>query len=144
MCLGNIRKTGYKAALMRDLSEIYGALADETRLRMMALLFENQELCVCDFVAALQITQSKASRHLRILRQNRLLDDRKDGLWVHYRLALSMDSERCAIVEALRRVIAKHDLDALRARLRAWLKERRADAVCEKPPRLAPLSHRSS
>lgn len=115
---------------MRDLAEIYGALADETRLRMMALLFENQELCVCDFVAALQITQSKASRHLRILRQNHLLDDRKEGLWVHYRLAPALDLERRAIVEVLRRVVARRDLRRLQARLRTWLRHAKADAVC--------------
>jgi DNA-binding transcriptional ArsR family regulator len=52
---------------MRDLADTFKALSDETRLRIMTLLLDNEELCVCDFVGALDLTQSKASRHLRYL-----------------------------------------------------------------------------
>jgi len=110
---------------MRDLAEIFGALADETRLRMLALLLENDELCVCDFVSALAITQSKASRHLRILRSAGLVDDRREALWVHYRLASRMGPDQSAAVAALRRVSAHHDLVQVRARLKDWLEHRK-------------------
>jgi ArsR family transcriptional regulator len=71
---------------MRDTAEFFRVLADEARLKMLWLLFNNRELCVCDFVEVLGITQSKASRHLRILYQAGLVTDRRDGLWVYYSL----------------------------------------------------------
>ena len=62
------------------------ALADQTRLRILNLLVENPELCVCELTDALELAQPKISRHLAILREASLLQDRKLGLWVHYRL----------------------------------------------------------
>ena len=62
------------------------ALADPTRLRIVALL-AGGEVCVCHIHEALGIPQPKASRHLAYLRRAGLVDGRKDGLWVHYRLA---------------------------------------------------------
>lgn len=69
-----------------EIARVYKALADETRLRVLLLLAELGELCVCDIEAALEITQSKTSRHLRVLKEARLVSDRRDGAWVHYRL----------------------------------------------------------
>lgn len=62
------------------------ALADQTRLRILNLLLEHSELCVCELTDALVLAQPKISRHLAILREAGLLQDRKFGLWVHYRL----------------------------------------------------------
>lgn len=62
------------------------ALADQTRLRILNLLVQNPELCVCELTDALALAQPKISRHLAILREAGLLQDRKLGLWVHYRL----------------------------------------------------------
>jgi ArsR family transcriptional regulator len=120
---------------MRALSDLYAALADETRLQMLALLLENDELCVCDLVFALQITQSKASRHLRILRNAGLLEDRREALWVHYRLAPGMDASRRAILSGFKEAVASQDLDHPRRRLRAWLRSRAKDAACAGGPR---------
>ena len=71
---------------MKDTAEFFGVLADEARLKMLWLLFNHRELCVCDFMEVLGITQSKASRHLRILYRAGLVTDRRDGLWVYYAL----------------------------------------------------------
>ncbi len=71
---------------MEDLSAIFKALSDETRLRIVKLL-EAGELCVCDITAALDTIQPKASFHLGVLRQAGLLIDRKQGKWTRYRLA---------------------------------------------------------
>ena len=87
---------------MRDLADTFKALSDETRLQMMALLLENDELCVCDFVGALGLTQSKASRHLRYLYNAGLVRDRREGVWMHYRLSPDLSPEQTALVEALR------------------------------------------
>lgn len=62
------------------------ALADQTRLRILNLLTQKPELCVCELTDALELAQPKISRHLAILRAAGLLLDRKAGLWVHYRL----------------------------------------------------------
>ncbi len=62
------------------------ALADQTRLRILLLLASGRELCVCELTQALELAQPKISRHLAILRESGLLQDRKAGLWVYYRL----------------------------------------------------------
>ncbi len=102
---------------MKDLAARFAALADPTRLEMLALLLSRGELCVCNFVEALGITQSKASRHLRTLYHAGLLDDRRAGLWVHYRIAPDLDDDRKALLAALRQMFGKRDLSALETRL---------------------------
>ncbi|SKA78262.1 ArsR family transcriptional regulator [Thiothrix eikelboomii] len=62
------------------------ALADQTRLRILSLLVQYPELCVCELTEALGLAQPKISRHLAILREASVLQDRKLGLWVHYQL----------------------------------------------------------
>ena len=59
------------------------ALSDETRLRILNLLYEN-ELCVCVIMELLQITQAKASRHLIYLKNVGLVKDRKQAQWSYY------------------------------------------------------------
>ena len=61
-------------------------LADSTRLRILMLLLQEEELCVCHLTDILQMVQPKVSRHLAVLRENKLLLDRRDGLWIHYSL----------------------------------------------------------
>ncbi len=109
---------------MKDLANRLAALADPTRLEMLALLLSRGELCVCDFVEALGITQSKASRHLRTLYHAGLLDDRRAGLWVYYRITPSLDAERKALLGALGRIFENRDLSALDQRLDAWLERK--------------------
>jgi ArsR family transcriptional regulator len=66
-------------------TELFKALSDETRLKLVVLLFK-RELCVCQIEAALGISQTKASRHLAVLRHAGLLKARRDGLWIYYTL----------------------------------------------------------
>jgi ArsR family transcriptional regulator len=116
---------------MRKLAGIFRALADETRLRMMGLLLRRRELCVCDFVGVLGITQSKASRHLRYLLHAGLVDDRRAGPWVHYRLAHQLGPDPRAVVRDLRSVLTDERLGELQARLDRWLADKVApDAGC--------------
>ena len=65
---------------------IFRALSDQTRLRILNLL-RGGELCVCHLVAVLEVPQPTASRHLAYLRKAGLVVARKEGLWMHYRLA---------------------------------------------------------
>lgn len=66
--------------------EFFRALADATRLRCLLLLVGHDELCVCELMHALHETQPKVSRHLATLREAGIVLDRRDGLWIHYRL----------------------------------------------------------
>lgn len=71
---------------LKDSQKVFAALADRTRLRILSLLSEG-ELCVCDLMRVLKEPQSKISRHLSYLRRAGLVEGRKEGLWMHYRLA---------------------------------------------------------
>lgn len=65
---------------------VFKCLADETRIRMMLLITREEELCVCELTCALSESQPKVSRHLAQLRNCGLLEDRRQGQWVYYRL----------------------------------------------------------
>lgn len=67
-------------------SKVFKALADATRLRILGLL-KAREMCVCEVMVALNLTQPTASHHLRILENVGFVQDRKRGKWVFYRLA---------------------------------------------------------
>lgn len=68
---------------MKNIVDVLKALSDETRLRIINLLY-TKELCVCDIVETLKITQTKASRHLQYLKNAGLVEDRKHAQWVYY------------------------------------------------------------
>jgi ArsR family transcriptional regulator len=70
---------------MKQTVKTFKALGDPTRLRIVKLL-EGGELCVCQLMEALKMGQSRISRHLSILREAGLIEDRRQGKWVHYRL----------------------------------------------------------
>jgi ArsR family transcriptional regulator len=117
-------------ARVRDVAQLFKVLADESRLKMLWLLCNSRELCVCDLMETLQITQSKASRHLATLRHAGLVSDRKAGAWTYYSLCPVEDARARAQLEALRVSLATHPGAAavLRA-LRSWLASK-ARAAC--------------
>jgi len=114
---------------MDTLSDTFKALSDETRLRIMTLLLENDELCVCDFVGALGETQSKVSRHLRYLYHAGLVKDRRQGLWMHYRLSPDLTAEQAVIMAALPQAVGEDQKKELRHALARWFAEK--TAACE-------------
>lgn len=71
---------------MDQLVEVLKALADPVRLRVLALL-DREELCVCELVAALDMTQPAVSQHLAKLKEAGLVRDRRHGQWIFYRFA---------------------------------------------------------
>jgi len=71
---------------MKNTVRLFKALSDETRLRILALL-SHGELCVCDLIEILDLPQSTVSRHLAYLRNSDLVNDRRQGIWMYYRLA---------------------------------------------------------
>jgi ArsR family transcriptional regulator, arsenate/arsenite/antimonite-responsive transcriptional repressor len=105
---------------MNDLADTFKALSDETRLQIMTLLLDREELCVCDFVGALGLTQSKASRHLRYLYHAGLVEDRREGLWMHYRISPHLSAEQATIIEALSKAVGAEQKRDLQQRLDDW------------------------
>lgn len=69
-----------------DLAELFKVFGDSTRIRILYVLFE-VEVCVCDLAAALNMTQSAISHQLKILKQNKLVKNRREGKSIFYSLA---------------------------------------------------------
>jgi len=84
-------------------AEIFKALSDPLRLRLVFLLTRQDELCVCHFTELLALPQSTISRHLSKLRHLGLVETRREGKWVYYRLS----KERCAVLERLVPLVAE-------------------------------------
>ncbi len=70
---------------MDDLLNVFSILSDKTRLRILLLLMNN-ELCVCEIFAALDMSQPRVSRQLAILKQSRIIKDRREGKWIYYKI----------------------------------------------------------
>lgn len=111
-------------------AQVFKALADETRLRILKLLLEvGEEVCVCELVAALGLPQYRVSRHLNVLKRAGLLAGRRSGTWVYYSPARDVPP----LIEGLFAVIKdrlpleafEEDLKRLRERLAL-----RVDGVC--------------
>jgi len=83
ICLDAYMKT---MATTVSVDKMFRAFSDRTRLRILNLL-RGGEICVCDIVAVLDAPQPLVSRHLAYLRRAGLVRARKEGLWMHYRLA---------------------------------------------------------
>lgn len=108
------------ARQITELEALFRALADETRLRILGLLLAG-EVCVCDIHESLRIPQPKASRHLAYLRRAGLVDTRRQGLWIHYRLAEPSDPVVAAITGPVRHAlthvdVVRKDVDRLQKR----------------------------
>ena len=108
---------------MKDVADFFKVLADETRLAMLWLLFNHREICVCDLMEALGITQSKASRHLATLRHAGLVVDRPEGTWAYYSLHPAVGDIERAQLQALRTGLARHpDAERLLRRLQECIR----------------------
>lgn len=83
-----------------DLNCLLALLADPARLSALALLADGDELCVCELMASLGVTQSRLSRHMSALKVAGLVTDRRDAQWVRYRLAWDLDPRVRRILDA--------------------------------------------
>ena len=82
-----------------QLEALFKALADRTRLRILALL-GNNEVCVCHIHDTLGVPQPTASRHLAYLRRAGLVTARRDGVWMHYQVTRTLDPAVQAVLNA--------------------------------------------
>lgn len=96
---------------VRPAAGLMKALADENRLRIVALL-SGGELCVCHIATALELSQPNASQHLTVLKHAGVVEGERRGNWIHYRLLRDVEPARDAILDA---VLASVDSAAARA-----------------------------
>ncbi len=96
---------------------LFKALADRTRLRLINLLGDG-EVCVCFFVEILRMSQPKISRHLAYLRRAGIVEARRDGKWIHYRLVEPPDAHAARVLSEVREWLSQQaDMQRDRARL---------------------------
>lgn len=112
------------------LDRLFRALADTTRLRLINLIAE-QEICVCYFVEVIDAPQPKISRHLAYLRRLGIVAARREGKWMHYRLAMPADPYAAAILSAT--------VDALKGDPEFQRDFQRLDKACCGPKSLVQL-----
>jgi ArsR family transcriptional regulator len=107
---------------MKTEARLFKSLADETRLKILWLLMAREELCVCDIMGVIGITQSKASRHLRYLYYLGWVTDRREGVWMNYRLSVPPGSPEDKQLKLLADILSSRpEAQALRDRLEQWL-----------------------
>lgn len=81
---------------MKNLAEIFKAMGDPVRLEMINLLL-GKEMCVCDILAAFNLSQPNVSHHLKILKHVGLVNDKREGKWVYY----SLNAEVIGLVQEI-------------------------------------------
>ncbi len=109
-----------------DMEMLFRALADRTRLRLLNLM-ENDEVCVCYFVEVLRTPQPKISRHLAYLRKAGVVDARRQGKWMHYRVVEPADGRAAQVLKDVRDWLS-NDPEMQRDRSRL------VRVCCAKPP----------
>jgi ArsR family transcriptional regulator, arsenate/arsenite/antimonite-responsive transcriptional repressor len=119
----------------RSLETLFQALADQTRLRLLNLL-SGGELCVCYFVEILGESQPKISRHLAYLRRAGVVQARREGKWIHYRIAEPADPVTRQILSAvLEGLAASREMQRERAALVRACGSARPPAGLRRAPR---------
>jgi ArsR family transcriptional regulator len=86
---------------IETLDAVLAALGEPTRRRALRLLHTRDELCVCELMAALDVSQSRMSRHMSALKAAGLVLDRRDAQWVRYRRNLAVPPEIAAVVTSI-------------------------------------------
>ncbi len=104
---------------MENVAALFQSLDEEIRLRILALLLEEEELCVCDLMAVLQLPQSTVSRHLAILKGVGWLKDRREGVWSYYSIVRNPGPIHQFLLPVLRNFLpatetARGDLERLK------------------------------
>lgn len=100
-----------------DKEQFFKALGDRTRLRLLNLM-RGDEVCVCFFVEILKTNQPKISRHLAYLRRAGVVDARRQGQWMHYRIVEPPDEEAAKVLkETMKWLEADNEMQRDRDRL---------------------------
>lgn len=86
---------------MQTTALTFQSLSEEIRLRILSLLMDIEELCVCDFIEVLQLPQSTVSRHLAHLKNVGWLRDRREGVWIYYTMVRPLPPLQQALLPVL-------------------------------------------
>ena len=112
-------------------AELFQALADLTRLRLLNLLTQVGEICVCELADAMQIAQHNISRHLHVLLDAGLVRDRRHGKWVYFRITEELEPFERLVVRAVEQLReGREDFRRDEARAARRLKLRRGGICC--------------
>ncbi len=114
---------------MKEYSEVFKALSEETRIRILALLTQQGECCVCDIMEICRIPQSRASRHLRILKNARLVTDVRHGTWVYYKLTLE-PGPALEVLQSNHQLFNTLENEEIAARMKAWRQTKSNKETC--------------
>lgn len=90
--LDHIYVISYICVMRIDTNTLFTALSNEVRLRCLILMQLEGELCVCELIHSLGLSQPMISRHLALLRDSGLVNDRRSGQWVYYSINTGLDS----------------------------------------------------
>jgi ArsR family transcriptional regulator len=82
-------------------TDFFKCLSDQTRLDILKLVMDKQEVCVCELTAQLNLSQPKISRHLALLRNLSILHDERRGQWVYYSLSPDLPNWSVAVLNQL-------------------------------------------
>lgn len=91
---------------LNEMETLFAALADKTRLRLLNLI-RDEEVCVCFFTEVMDLSQPKISRHLAYLRKAGIVESRKEGKWVHYRISDKLGSEGLSLLDNTLELLGK-------------------------------------
>lgn len=110
---------------LEEIQEIFKALADETRLRLLKLLANSdREICVCELDDSLKLPQYTVSKHLNVLKRAGFLDSRRQGTWIYYSISEDMYPLAQKIVEHIGEFLQEEIFEQDRKRLEERLAQR--------------------
>lgn len=90
----------------QEIAEFFKCLSEPVRLRILHLLLVRGELCVCDLVRGLDLSQSVVSRHLAYMRKNGLLSTRREGVWIYYQLSAGLAPMTDTVLQAFKQAVS--------------------------------------
>jgi len=94
---------------LKKITKILKALADENRIRMLALLKERNGLCVCEITEIIGLSQPTISSHLKKLQDAEIITYSKDGLWVNYSLDENMEKEVKQLLDSMVQILSEDE-----------------------------------
>ncbi len=97
--IDRIYEISYIMRMMISTATLFSALANEIRLRSLMLMQHHGELCVCELTHTLGLSQPMVSRHLALLRDDSLVEARREGQWMYYRLHRDLPEWASTILE---------------------------------------------
>ncbi len=129
----SLQELGFIDRPMAEEANIFKLFSDSTRVRILALLLCQKELCICQMMGALDMSQPRISQQLAILKTASLVKSRRSGKWVYYTLNEECDN---GIAAAMLRLVSnwyKHDETSItdQAALTACLKKQKQTGKCE-------------